>query len=80
VHWGEYCSELYSDDQKQDTQILIELDQISPEVDEEVDKPILMVEVEATVWKLKNNKSPGIDGIPAELIKNGGQALVQALH
>jgi len=32
---GEYCSDLYSDDQKQDTQILIELDQISPEADEE---------------------------------------------
>jgi len=80
ARWGEYCSELYSDDQKQDTQILIELDQISPEADEEVDKPILMVEVEAAIRKLKNNKSPGIDGIPAELIKNGGQALLQALH
>ena len=29
---------------------------------------------------LKNNKSPGIDGVPGEILKNGGTALHHELH
>jgi len=37
-------------------------------------------EIEEEVRKLKDKKSPGIDGIPAELIKTGGPALITEIH
>ena len=41
--------------------------------------PITENEVKKAVDKLKNNKSPGIDEIPAELLKNGGETLIYKL-
>jgi len=38
------------------------------------------IEIEMSVKKLKNFISPGIDNIPAELIKAGGTALIKVLH
>jgi len=38
------------------------------------------IEVEISIKKLKIFESPGIDNIPAELIKAGGRALVKKLH
>ena len=32
------------------------------------------------ISKLKHRKSPGVDGIPAELITAGGYNLVDAIH
>ena len=37
-------------------------------------------EVEMAIEKLKNHKSPGIDQIPAELIKAGGRTIRCAIH
>ena len=37
-------------------------------------------EVELAIEKLKNHKSPGIDQIPAELIKAGGRTIRCAIH
>jgi hypothetical protein len=37
-------------------------------------------EVDQAIVKLKNNKAPGIDGIPAELFKYGGQELKRRLY
>ena len=37
-------------------------------------------EVELAIGKLKNHKSPGIDQIPAELIKAGGRTTCCAIH
>jgi hypothetical protein len=38
------------------------------------------LEVEWAIEKLKSHKSPGIDQIPAELIKAGGNAIRCAIH
>src|SRR5215469_16281959 len=37
-------------------------------------------EVELAISKLKNHKSPGVDQIPAELIKHGGRTICCAIH
>ena len=37
-------------------------------------------EVELAIEKIKNHKSPGIDQIPAELIKVGGRTIHCAIH
>ena len=37
-------------------------------------------EVELAIGKLKNHKSPGIDQIPAELIKAGGKTICGTIH
>jgi hypothetical protein len=38
------------------------------------------VEVELAIEKLKSHKSPGIDQIPAELIKTGGRTIRLVIH
>jgi len=43
-----------------------------------IDAPTIE-EIETAVKKLKNNKSPGTDNIPAELLKFGGDRLKQWL-
>jgi hypothetical protein len=37
-------------------------------------------EIELAIDKLKRHKSPGIDKIPAELIKAGGRAISSEIH
>jgi hypothetical protein len=37
-------------------------------------------EIEGVLKYLKNNKATGVDSIAAELLKNGGPSLVDALH
>jgi len=37
-------------------------------------------EIELAIDKLKNHKSPGIDQIPAELIKAGGRTIFLDIH
>jgi hypothetical protein len=37
-------------------------------------------EIELAIEKLKSHKSPGIDQIPAELIKAGGRAISSEIH
>lgn len=42
-------------------------------------EPPDMIEIELAIDKLKNNKAPGYDLIPAELIKKGGLELKQSM-
>ena len=39
--------------------------------------PVLRAEVKEAVRSLKAGKSPGVDNIPSELLKNGGEARQQ---
>ena len=42
--------------------------------------PPSMEEVMSGINHLKNNKAPGIDSIPSELIKCGGPAMAKKIH
>ena len=46
----------------------------------EMDLAPTMQEVAQSVNNMRNSKSPGIDGIPAELLKYGGETLLSRLH
>jgi hypothetical protein len=42
--------------------------------------PLTLEEVQMAVKSLNNNRSPGMDGIPAELYKHGETKLLQHIH
>jgi hypothetical protein len=46
---------------------------------QEVSEPT-MEEVKKALQKLKNNKSPGVDTIPSELIKSAGDSLSKSIY
>ena len=50
-----------------------------PQEDIVTEPPPLRSEVEYALKKLKSNKSPGLDNIPAELIKADGSSMIKAL-
>lgn len=74
--WTEYCNDLYNHQLHPDISIL-QTDHAQPSSDAELS--ILQKEVEAAVKSLKADKSPGIDNVPAELIKHGGEKTTEAL-
>ena len=45
---------------------------------ENADTPILRAEVEEAIRMLKTQKSPSVNNVPAELIKHGGEAMIDA--
>lgn len=50
------------------------------EDDIEAVPPPTLEEVAKAIRKLKNNKAPGIDNLPGELFKHGGEALALVMH
>jgi len=77
--WTEYCSELYKGKQDCSTTVT-DLISIAPPLREEGEMDILFEEVQAAIDRLKRNKSPGTDGITAEMIQAGGEPLARMLH
>ena len=74
--WTDYCSGLYNYQLHPDTSIL-EDTQIPD--DEEDSPPILIGEIEKAILSLKPGKSPGVDNVPTELLKCGGEPTAKAL-
>ena len=72
--WTEYCSDLYNYEADRD-QIVLDC----PQIPDEEHRPILREEVEAAVKALKIGKSAGVDNIPAELVQEGGEAIIDIL-
>ncbi|CAF4556575.1 unnamed protein product, partial [Rotaria magnacalcarata] len=69
--WTQYYSGLYKDEGGGD-EMVKELEGISPSY-KEGPQDILYSEVEEAIQTLKSNKSPGSDGITAEMIQAGGE-------
>ena len=75
-HWKEYCDGLYNYKLKSDPSVLQEL---QPNDNHKEEAPFMYGKVLQALHRLKNWKSPGSDGIQAELLKIGGMAVCQAL-
>ena len=73
--WTEYCQELYNFQLQSDTGLLG-----AEPTDRTLESlPVLREEVEQAVRSLKGGKSPGPYNIPAELLKHGGEAVINVL-
>ena len=74
--WTEYCCGVYNYELHQDTGLL----QCNQTPTQEAESLlVLREEVEEAVRSLKAGKSPGVDNIPSELLKNGGEAITPVL-
>ena len=72
--WTEYCSELYNYRATGDPEVLN-----VPPATNNANHPILREDVETAVKLLKKGKSTAVDSIPAELLQQRGEAMVNAL-
>lgn len=77
LRWKEHFEELYNTQNKTDPDVLVEIPSMNLEKSTE---DFLKTEIEQAIKELKRNKAPGIDNITAELIKAGGDTIVNALH
>ena len=68
--WTEYCSDLYNYELHPDISLLRSNQTTTQEAES---LPVLREEVEEAVRNPREGKSPGVDNIPSELLKNGGE-------
>jgi len=80
--WMEYAKKLYTDNKLYNEEVIKnpEMRSTNTDYDNGTQSSVTLEEVQAAVRKLKDRKSPGVDGIPAELIKAGGEGLTQAIQ
>ena len=71
--WTEYCSDLYKHQTNGDPNVTSCHKSTNND-----DVPVLR-EVEAAISSLKHGKAAGVDNIPAELIKYGGETVIDIL-
>ena len=71
--WYEYGKQLFGSDTTQSFHAVFQptADELEPEV--------MSSEIRAAIQKLKNDKAAGLDGIYGEMLKAGGETVVQAL-
>lgn len=72
TRWNEYGKELFCSPENEIKRKFTKTTETEP--------PPLVEEVESAVKHLKNGKSPGLDNIPAELIKHAGVNCIKTLH
>ena len=78
--WTEYSRELYQDKKSYEPVTLERLAKRCAPAEPSENQTIQREEIERAVHRLKDGKTPGDDGIPAELIKAGGEETIKAIH
>ncbi len=80
--WTEFAKKLYTDNKLYNEEVIknLEMRSANTDYDNGTQSSMTLEEVQAAVRKLKDRKRPGVDGIPAELIKAGGEDLAQAIQ
>ena len=76
-HWAEHYGSLFSDTRSVEDASLEGIQQLP--VKHELDEPPSFDEVQTAVRKTNSHKAPGIDGLPAEVYKYGGDQLLEKL-
>ena len=71
--WMEYCKNSFEDSNISDDDADWSLDSF------ELEPSILKVEIRKLIRKSKNNKAVGLDGIPMEALKAGGETVINCL-
>ena len=72
--WSEYFEGLFSDQRTAQESSLAKIPQA--EVKLEVNDPPIREEIRKATMQLKVGKSPGINGVPAEVYQQGGEAVL----
>ncbi len=78
ARWKEYFQDLLNSD----SSIEIDITKHIPQgpIREDMGEPPTIIEVQDAIRSLKNNKVAGPDGIPAEILKEGGLELLYHIH
>ncbi|WP_419639628.1 hypothetical protein, partial [Thiolapillus sp.] len=76
--WSEHFEGLFSDRRTVQESSLAKIPQVDVKL--ELDDPPIREEIKKATMQLKVGKSPGIDGIPAEVFQHGGEAVLDKLQ
>ena len=76
--WSEHFEGLFSDRRTVHESSLANIPQVDLKL--ELDDPFTREEISQATMQLKVGKSPGIDGIPAEVYYHGGEAVFNKLQ
>ncbi|WP_419606700.1 hypothetical protein, partial [Thiolapillus sp.] len=76
--WSEHFEGLFSDRRTVQESSLAKIPQVDVKL--ELDDPPTREEIKKATMQLKVGKSPGIDGIPAEVYQHGGEAVLDKLQ
>lgn len=79
TRWASYFEELLNQG-REEIENQVSENPKSPENVKYLPLPLTLAKVKAVLKKMKNNKAPGIDSIPAEILKYGGETLARKLR
>lgn len=78
ARWAEHYCELLNRHTPTDPQFADSIPELP--IMRELDDTPSLIEVRSAITSLKNNKAPGPDAVPAEVLKNGGRVAERILH
>lgn len=78
--WKQYFEELLNTNAMGQEAMDPRLERRREELELETVESPSMEDVTKVISKLKNNKAPGVDNIPGELLRYGGNQIVATLH